>query len=278
MVLFHRFSNLTGLALLSCISTVAQANCESAEDLGAVPLEVVEPSGEGDGSYAVYWNAEMNWKPKSDLAPSLGSEFDIMRCLPPGKWVFVGAGIVQNMTGTLGEGFAKAIGPERNKLVRTTPISEFEIRSSNMYWRPMKGDVILPRQQAIAARQRITPKEFFAYDGLFVRESGNDFTAEISDKGRKSIIAFIDRLRGLTGRIGVEVFSNRPGNRENLREDTQVRANIIARHIVQSLGLRDDSVVAIGLGSSGLPGDSRPVPAWPAREIVDGVVIRILPE
>lgn len=278
MVSLHKVSHLTGIALLTCISMLAKAECESAEDLGAVPLDVVEPSGENDGSYAVYWSAELNWKPKADLAPSLGSEFDIMRCLPPGKWVFVGAGVVQNMTGSLGEGFARAIGPERNKSTRTAAVSEFEIRSSNMYWRPMKGDIILPRQQAIASRQRITPKEFFAYDSLFVRESGNDFSAEISDKGRKAIVAFVDRLRGLSGRIGVEVFSNRPGSRENLREDTQIRANIVARHIVQSFGLRDDSVVAIGLGSSGLPGDSRQVPAWPAKELLDGVVIRILPE
>jgi hypothetical protein len=278
MVMTRKTRKLASLLLLAATAPTAQASCESAEELGAVPLELVEPSGEPDASYAVYWNAELEWKPKADLAPTLGSEFDIMRCIPPGKWVFVGAGVVQNMTGSLGEGLAKAIAPEPPRATRSAAVSEFEIRSSNMYWRPMKGDLMLPRQQAIATRQRISPKEIFSYESLFVREKGNDFTAEISDKGRKAIASFVDRLRGLSGRIGVEVFSNRTGSREDLREDTQVRANIVARYISQSFGLRDDAVVSIGLGSSGMPSDNRPVPAWPAREISDGVIIRILPE
>jgi hypothetical protein len=225
----------------------------------------------------VYWNAEQPWKPKADLTPAIGSEFDIVRCLPPGKWVFVGAGSVRGITGSLGEGFARALAPK----LPTNPghATEFEVQSSNLYWRPMGGDVILPRQYKIATRQRITVKETLAYETVFMRENGTTFTAELSESGKRAIAAVVNKTRGASGRIGVEVFSNRTGNRSDLQEDTQTRANIIARHIMQSFGLRDSAVVAIGLGSSGLPSGARETQAWPLPvEATDGVVIRIMPE
>ncbi len=256
---------------------MAHADCQTAEQLGAVPLESVEPSGDADGTFAIYWKAHLPWALKSDLAPALGSEFDIIRCIPPGKWVFLGAGQVRSLTGSLGEGYARSV--TFSNTSRSGTVSEFEARSSNLYWRPMGGDIILPRQYSVSERQRITPRETFGYQSVFIREKGNTFSIELSETGKKSIAAVVNKMRGATGRLGVECFSNRPGNREDLREDTQIRANIIAQHIAQSFGLREESVVAIGLGSSALASDAREVRPWPiAADFVDGITIRILPE
>ncbi len=242
-----------------------------------MPLEVVEPSGDGDGTFAVYWKNELPYKPKADLSPALGSEFDIVRCLPPGKWVFVGAGAVRNITGELGEGLARPIALA-SPLKPGTP-TEFEKQSSNLYWRPMGGDIVLPRQYKIVSRERITHKETLGFESLFVRERGDNFTIELSESGKRALAAIVNKMRGASGRLGVEVFSNRPGKREDLREDTQIRANIVARHISQSFGLNDNAIVAIGLGSLGLVADVQETRSWPAStDVVDGVVIRILPE
>jgi hypothetical protein len=280
MVLANRkhLSSLIGIAAAGVlIANHAQATCETPEELGAIPLEVVEPSGNNDGTFAVYWKTELPYKPKADLAPALGSEFDIVRCLPPGKWVFVGAGAVLNITGSLGEGLARPIATTPNS--RPGSATEFEKQSANLYWRPMGGDIVLPKTYRIVSRERITHKETLGFESLFVRERGNSFTIELSESGKKALAVVVNKLRGASGRLGIEVFSHRSGNREDLREDTQVRANIIARHISQSFGLSENAIVAIGLGSLGLAADVREAQPWPApADVTDGVIIRIVPE
>lgn len=233
-----------------------------------------EPSSHEERKYQVSWKLQTD-SDSGYIAKTLesGSEFLVVRCLATGKWSIVGKGSVSGMNGTTALGTVSSNPSE----LKPGEISSAQIQAGNLYERPMVGDYLVPVEAHLVSTLRITPRISLEVAELFSRSSQSDFNSDLTDHGRQNLIEAFSSFKGMGGRVAVEAFINKPGNRSALRDASQLRATAVAQFLIRSFNLEDEQIVAMGMGSEEFQSGMQPVSSWPAKDIVEGITLRVIP-
>ena len=127
----------------------------------------------------------------------------------------------------------------------------------NLYPFPMKGDFLIPSVREIEFIPQIREYWTTRMNALF--SQGNDDSNELSNLGRDLIEKVIqEKFIGKFGRIAIEVNLMRLGNRVDLRQKSQLKAQAIAQYVRQAFDLPFQSVVSLGLGADAMPDKMSP--------------------
>jgi hypothetical protein len=228
-------------------------------------------------NFKVYWKSQAHTEGQvRPPSPEVGAEVVISRCVSPGKWATVAKGLVIGRNGAVFEADVEA-GPHSEE--NLGEVERVAVQSGNLYWRPMAGDYVVSVEKSIASKIQISPLIEMGVDELFARErAGRLYSFDLSEKGKTRLREEFERFRSLSGRLIVEGFLSRPGDRDDLRTESRIRAKSVADYLQQTFELQDDRIAAMGYGGDLLPTGMRPVARWPKRQIEEGIVLRLLPK
>jgi OmpA family len=230
---------------------------------------------ETKNEFRVGWNDYSESEIPSYLKPSVGGEVRIARCLPPGKWVFLGKGNVEGINGNIVE--AVINGFEYQGAAPGKFPQDF-VETGNMYWRPMAGDSVFPIQKNINKKTSISPRFEISSQEIFVTQELNQFSYEISKQGEELLKEKFSYFKNMNGRMLVEGFILTSGNREELRIESLMRAQAISKYLVNIFKLDQNQVIAIGYGNDWLQPGMQPVKSWPQKDITNGIILKMLPD
>ncbi len=225
--------------------------------------------------FRVGWSYYSESEVPSYLKPSIGGEVQIVRCLPPGKWVFLGKGNVEGINGNIVE--ATIHGFEYQGMPPGRFPQDF-VETGNIYWRPMAGDSVYPIQKSVTKKIAISPRFEISSQDLFVTQELNQFTYEISKQGEELLKEKFSYFKNMNGRLLVEGFVLTTGNREELRLESLMRAQAISKYLANIFKLNQNQVIAIGYGNDWLQTGMQPVKSWPQKEITNGIILKMLPD
>lgn len=242
--------------------------------LPSEPVAITRIERDATGSFRVMWpvmsGPEVMDTPVLAKRLQTGAEFDVVRCLPPGRWVSVGRGTVNSAAGALVEGQLSAAG---EPVTVNAQLSDDVITSGNLFPTPMVGDWVVVRKTEITAKLGIAPRVELPVRELFLATSQNN-GVELTGAGQKTLRSVLkDTFAQARGRLLIEVHARRTGPRAYLRQLTLQRAKSIERFLRYEFELDSRQVVSVGLGSETfVPGfvDS-------ARE-TDVVVLKMIPD
>lgn len=237
------------------------------------PVALTRVEKSEDGRVRVMWPLRLSSEEgELSLAPrylQTGAEFDVLRCLPPGRWVVLGHGEVVSRNGGLVEG---AIINAGESVSVDSGVQEELISTGNLHPTPMVGDFVVVRKREIAQKNGISPRVTIPVDQLFgvVSEGG---AVELTRQGQDSLKQLLlSSFAEARGRLLVEVHARRSGSREKLREETSQRAKNIERYLRYEFSLAKDQVVSVGMGS-----DTYSPGFVDANAHSDVVVLKMLP-
>ncbi|MFZ9519715.1 MAG: OmpA family protein [Silvanigrellaceae bacterium] len=201
-----------------------------------------------------------------------GAEFDLIRCLPPGRLVAVGKGEVSARNGSTVEGLLSVAGiaPSVDRGVADELVS-----SGNLYPTPMVGDLVVVRRKEISEVKKIVPRVTVPASSLFESQSSRNgqMQMELSQTGRDSLRQLLSsNFAQARGRLLIEVHAQRAGSRQRLRDETLQRAESIERFLRYEFGIDKSQILAVGHGA-----DSYVSGFVPANAPRDFVVLRMLP-
>jgi hypothetical protein len=225
--------------------------------------------------FRVGWKYYSESEIPSYLKPSIGGEVQIVRCLPPGKWVFLGKGNVEGINGNIVEAIIHGFEYQRSSPGK---FPQDFVETGNMYWRPMSGDSVYPIQKYITKKIAISPRFEISAQELFVTQELNQFSYEISKQGEELLKEKFSYFKNMNGRMLVEGFILTPGNREELRIESLMRAQAISKYLTDVFKLDSNQIIAIGYGNDWLQTGMREVKSWPQKEITNGIVLKMLPD
>jgi hypothetical protein len=275
---------LKALIILSLVNpelNLAQAatrNCggEALSALPDKPVAIQRVERNDEGRVLVSWSLTNQALDNDGFEePSrlqTGAEFDLIRCLPPGRWVAVGQGEVAARNGSTVEGLLSVAGvaPSVDRGVTDELVS-----SGNLYPMPMVGDLVVVRRKEIAEVKKIAPRVTVPANALFDSRSSRDghLQLELSETGRDSLRRLLSsKFSDARGRLLIEVHAQRSGSRQQLRQETLQRAESIERFLRYEFGIDKNQILAVGHGAESYV--SGFVPADAPR---DYVVLRMLP-
>ncbi|NBO37767.1 hypothetical protein EBU99_04190 [bacterium] len=274
-LLYKALISLAVLASGQSFAMTSSAGC-SADAVSALPdqpVAVTRVERAEDGRVRVLWPLRMSSDEGEAIATPVqlqtGAEFDVLRCLPPGRWVALGQGEVVARNGGVVEGLLSLAG---QGLTVDKGVNEEWISAGNLYPMPMVGDLVVVRRKGIAQVKKINPRVTIPADELF--GGGNSgLELELTRHGQESLRDLISKtFADARGRLLIEVHAQRTGSRQKLRNETAQRAESIERFVRYEFSLDKDQVVSVGMGSETyVPGF---VDAQAAR---DFVVLRMLP-
>lgn len=224
--------------------------------------------------FKVGWNYYSSLEIPAFLKPTIGGEVQIMRCLPPGKWVFLGKGNVEKINGNSVEAL---ISGYDEKHVSSGKIPQNFVETRNMFWRPMAGDSVFPIQKNISKKIIISPKFELATHDIFTSLELNKYSFEISSQGEELLKEKFSYFKNFNGRLLVEGFILSSNNREELRIESLMRAQAVAKYLQDIFNLDEDKIIAIGYGNDWLKTGMQPVKSWPQKNISSGIVLRLMP-
>lgn len=225
--------------------------------------------------FRVGWSYYSESEIPSYLKPSIGGEVQIVRCLPPGKWVFLGKGNVEGINGNIVEAIINGFE------YQGSPPGKFPqnfVDTGNIYWRPMAGDSVFPVQKNVNKKIAISPKFELSSQEIFVSLELNQFSYEISPQGEELLKEKFSYFKNMNGRILVEGFILTSGNREDLRIESLMRAQAISKYLANTFKLNQNQIIAIGYGNDWLQTGMQPVKNWPQKDITNGIILKMLPD
>lgn len=237
------------------------------------PVAVTRVERLEDGQVRVMWPLRLGAEDGEIFARprqlQSGAEFDVLRCLPPGRWVALGQGEVVSRNGELVEGLLSLAG--RGASV-DRGIKDELVSSGNLHPTPMVGDLVVVRRKEISRRSGISPRVTIAVSSLFRGAAGGS-DIELTQLGEESLRNLISgAFAEARGRLLIEVHARRSGSRTKLREETTERAKSIERFLRYEFSLSAEQVISVGMGSDTY------VPGFVAADSAsDVVVLRMLP-
>jgi hypothetical protein len=237
------------------------------------PVALTRVERSEDGQVRVMWPLRLGAEEAEIVALprqlQSGAEFDVLRCLPPGRWVALGQGEVVSRNGELVEGLLSLSG--RGVSVERGVKDEL-VSSGNLHPTPMVGDLVVLRRKEISQKTGISPRVTIAVESLF-GGSTNGTAIELTQLGEESLRHLISgKFAEARGRLLIEVHARRSGSRTKLREETTQRAKSIERYLRYEFSLNSEQVISVGMGSDTY------VPGFVAAdEASDVVVLRMLP-
>lgn len=225
-----------------------------------------------DGAVRVAWPLRTSPEDVEDtgLPQTLqtGSEFDVLRCLPPGRWVALGQGEVLNRNGATVEGLLTAAGSAKSV---DRGVSDELVASGNLHPTPMVGDMVVVRRKEIRQVKKIMPRVTIPVSQLFAGADSDGARLELTSSGQESLRHLLnEKFAEAHGKLLIEVHAQRTGSRQQLRAETAQRAESIERFLRYEFGIAKDQLVSVGHGSDGY------VPGFvPAGKESDFVVLRM---
>ncbi|WGL61236.1 hypothetical protein QEJ31_06480 [Pigmentibacter sp. JX0631] len=254
--------------------TYANEECTPKEiDPQQMKLAIVEKLV-GSNEYKVGWDFYTGQEIPTYLRPAVGGEVQIMRCLPPGKWVFVGKGNVTGVNGNIVEALISGASDIESQYGK---IPNEYITTANIYWKPMVGDTIFPIEKHINRKISISPRVEISFQDLFISSDLNQFSYEISKQGEDILKEKFNQFKKLNGRILIEAFILSSGNREQLRIESLMRAQSISKYLANLYNIESNQIVTIGYGNDWIQSGLQPVKGWPNNNVTSGIIIRMLP-
>ncbi|MGY3802946.1 OmpA family protein [Pigmentibacter ruber] len=252
----------------------ANEECTPKEiDPQQIKLSIVEKLI-GNSEYKIGWNFYTEQEIPAYLRPTVGGEVQVMRCLPPGKWVFVGKGNVTGINGNIVEAVISGFSDIETQFGKIP--AEF-ISSGNIYWKPMVGDTIFPVEKHINRKIAISPRVEIPFQDLFISSDLNQYSYEISKQGEDILKEKFSQFKKLNGRILIESFILTSGNREQLRIESLIRAQSVSKYLANLYNIESNQIVTIGYGNDWLQSGLQPIKGWPNNNITSGIIIRMLP-
>lgn len=248
-----------GLLSAPALAGARSARCD-ADTMNSLPgqpvaLQRVE-SSEG-GRIRVSWalRTGLEESEESDAPHTLqtGAEFDILRCLPPGRWMALGHGEVVARNGSLVEGMLNVAG---QSVSVDRGMNVDLVSTGNLYPNPMVGDLVVVRRKEIAQVKKISPRVKVPVASLFETGGADSAQAELTRSGQESLRQLIAHHFGdAHGKLLIEVHAQRVGSRQKLRQETKQKADSIERFLRYEFGIAKEQLLAIGHGSDGyVPG------------------------
>jgi hypothetical protein len=194
-------------------------------------------------------NAAISWRMNS-RSPQLGSEVEIVRCLPPGKFVSIGTALVQRLNGTVVEGSAKSLMRTGSGAAVETggKISNFEIESGNSALGLMVGDFVVEKTSLVQKLSVLTPKIVLDSKDLFEKNSKN---FELTFNGKEKLRKNLEQFQSSEGVLLVESRVNLTGDRQVHQFNSNQQAYEVAQFLRAEIGGRIQ-VEWIGFGSNEL--------------------------
>jgi hypothetical protein len=227
--------------------------------------------------YAVGWFLKSQHQVREYQKPLLGGEVFVARCLPPGKWTILGAGEVERVNGNLIE--ASIVGthnPFDGKDPGLNEIPKSVIEFGNFYWRPMVGDRVFPIQKTLFNKLSITPKIELDTQELFVHLGNQMYSYDLSDHGKKILEKKFRLFENKRGRLLIEGFVSSPGDKEELRIESLIRAQTVQKYFINTFQLHSSQIIAVGYGSDGLQTGMVPIKMGPNQKIMNGVRLKMI--
>jgi len=247
---------------------------EAYASLPSEPVAITQIERNEQGEYRVMWplyaGPEVVDTPKLAKKLQTGSEFDIVRCLPPGRWVAVGRGTVGAHNGELVEGQLSVAG---DAISVNRGITDSVVSSGNLYPTPMVGDWVVVRKTEITQKPAVMPRVELAAADLFL-SNGQNSTVELTGAGQNKLRSILKgQFADARGRLLIEVHARRSGSRTLLRQLTTQRAKSIERFLRYEFELDPSQVVSMGVGSDSY------VPGFvDANAQTDVVVLKMIPD
>lgn len=269
LILFTFSMSENGLAFVSTPGCAPDAMSALPDQ----PVAVTRVERSEDGQVRVMWPLRLGVEEGEIVALprqlQSGAEFDVLRCLPPGRWVALGQGEVVSRNGELVEGLLSLSG--RGVSVERGVRDEL-VSSGNLHPTPMVGDLVVVRRKEISQKSGISPRVTITVESIFGGSTSGS-AIEITQLGEESLRNLISgTFAEARGRLLIEVHARRSGSRTKLREETTQRAKSIERYLRYEFSLNPEQVVSVGMGSDTyLPGFVA------ADEASDVVVLRMLP-
>jgi outer membrane protein OmpA-like peptidoglycan-associated protein len=140
----------------------------------------------------------------------------------------------------------------------------------NLYARPMAGDVVVPIEVEAQRKTRVSPLVVLNARELF---SGDELTL----KGEENLQRAASPFHGKKGRILVESHILRPGPRDNLRLQSELRARAVAQHLQNKMGWETEDIVTMGFGADNLRLGMTKREEMPWEKFEESVIIRLSP-
>ncbi|BBH54470.1 OmpA family protein [Fluviispira sanaruensis] len=225
--------------------------------------------------FKVGWDLYTNKNLAFYQKPSIGGEVQIARCLPPGRWVYLGRGNVENVNGNTVEATIKGIDMIQGSSVK---FPKKFIETGNFYWRPMAGDSVFPVEKSVSRKISISPKIEIAYEDIFVYLGSGEYSYDITPEGEEFLNNKFNHFKKINGRLEIDGFYIAAGKSEDLRLESLMRAQAVGNYFIRKFKLNPDQIVTIGYGNDWLQSGMQPVKAWPNRNLMRGIILKILPE
>ncbi|WP_338636094.1 OmpA family protein [Spirobacillus cienkowskii] len=256
--------------------TYSEENCYSrgADEVKTIKINYSQRT-DNPNEYKVGWNYQIETELAHYLKPTLGGEVQIMRCLPPGKWVFLGKGNVENLNGNNVE--ARIYGID-TKSIESDKTFNHLVETKNLYWRPMVGDIVFPLQKVINKKIAISPKIELASEEIFISSELNQFSYEISKQGEELLKEIFEIFKNKRGRLIIEGYVLTSGNREDLRIESLMRAQAVLKFLANTFELDQTQIIAVGYGNDWFKPGMQRLKTWPKKNIISGITIKMLYE
>ncbi|WP_397600717.1 OmpA family protein [Silvanigrella sp.] len=225
--------------------------------------------------FRVGWNYYSSSEIPNYLKPTIGGEIQVARCLPPGKWAFLGKGNVIGINGNIVEALIKGY---EYKASSAGKIPIDFVDTGNMYWRPMAGDVIFPVEKIINKKLTVSPKIELSFQDLFISVDLNQYSYELSKQGEEILKDKFEKFKNLNGKMLIEGFILTSGNREELRIESLMRAQSVSKYLANTFNINENQIISIGYVNDWIQSGMQPVKSWPNKEMTHGIVLRMIPE
>jgi len=269
-------TSLLLVSLLGAEAALASGKACSQDAMSALPdqpVALTRVEKAEDGRVRVMWPLRLSSdEGEVSAAPrhlQAGAEFDVLRCLPPGRWVSLGHFEVVARNGGLVEGALEVAG---ESVSVDSGVQAELVSTGNLHPTPMVGDLVVVRQKEISQKHGVSPRVTLPVDELFggtAEGSPIELTRFGQDSLKRVLLSAFAQARG---RLLVEVHARRTGSRTKLRDETTQRAKNIERYLRYEFSLDKEQVVSVGMGSDTyIPG------MIDADAPADFVVLRMLP-
>jgi hypothetical protein len=184
----------------------------------------------------------------SELSPQTGSEVEIVRCLPPGKYITVSRATVVRFNGNAVEAIEQESQHNTETGLEITPKM---ISQANLSPAVMVGDIVLEVQTQLSKSLQISPKVHLNMNDLFLGSSFiSSGSPKLSEKGKQILDSGLAKFKGKFGVLMVEARMNVLGERKIIQTLSEQRAYEVVQYLRSQDANLIDKIEWVAYGSN----------------------------
>jgi hypothetical protein len=247
--------------------------CSQPSGFVAAVAAVQDRSIVGSGTYTV--SVPRPLAGTDELAPSRGTQVEVVRCLPPGRLVQIATGRIEQADDTFYTAAVfvpHALASQGLEVPQRTLVTH-----RNLYWQPMRGDLVRVLDPSVIHSKKAWPELEFDLAEIFTTSPGDDGELlSLSSVGRKKLIEAFEALEQHRGRFLIESEQSGAGGADPA-EWTAVRGGVVAQLLSRVFEMDPSRFVVRGLGGHVASEEMVPVRFFGGQVSQGRIVIRILP-